>query len=91
MYGSERPQSVSVFRQTDAGAPDVIAGQFDVLPTQRGKMGDEIIGDVLGLAHGFDGVGEIAGVREDDGGDDQVETGPPASPLLLRCNSAQMM
>ena len=38
-------------------------------------MGDEIIGDVLGLAHGFDGAGEVAGVPEDDGGDDQVEAG----------------
>ncbi len=36
-------------------------------------MGEEVIGHVIGFAHGFDCAGEIAGVPEDDGGDDQVE------------------
>ncbi len=39
---------------------------------------------MLGLAHGFDGAGEVTGVPEDDGGDDQVETGS-AVLLVLEC------
>ncbi len=47
-------------------------------------MGDEVMGHVLSFAHGFDGAGEVAGVPEDDGGDDQIEAGG-AVLLVLEC------
>jgi hypothetical protein len=43
-----------VFRQLIGRDPDVIAGEIDVLPAKRGEMGEEVIGNVLDLAHGGD-------------------------------------
>ena len=57
------------------GAPDIIAGEIDVLPAERREMGEKVIGNVLGLAQGGDGAFEIPCVPQDDRGDEKVEAG----------------
>jgi len=51
-----------------------------VLPPERRQMGEQVIGNVLGLAQGGDGAVQIAGIPKSDGGDEDVE---PAGPMLL--------
>ena len=36
-------------------------------------MGQQVIGHVLGLAHGGDGALKVAGVPQDDCGDEEIE------------------
>ena len=69
-----------VFRQLIGRDPDVIAGEIDVLPAKRGEMGEEVIGNVLDLAHGGDRAVQIAGIPQDNRRDEEVQTG---SPMLL--------
>ena len=58
------------------GWPDVVAIEDDVLPAERGNVGEQLIGRSFGLGAKLgDGVGEVDGVPEDDGGDREVEAG----------------
>ncbi len=61
------------------GRPDVVAIEADVFPSERGDVGEQRVGQgfALGAKLG-DGVAEIDGVPEDDGGNREVETGGPA-------------
>ena len=55
---------------------DVVAIEDDVLPAERGNVGEQLIGRSFGLgAKLSDGVLEVDGVPEDDGGDREVEAG----------------
>ena len=66
----------SVFSDASCSArPDIVAGQVDMLPAERGQMGQQMIGDILGLAQGGDGALEIPRVPQDDRGDEQIEAG----------------
>jgi hypothetical protein len=76
----ERPQSVTVFRHSARGAPDVVAREIHVLPTERREVGEQAVGHVLGLSKGHHGALEVSGVPQDDGGDEQVE---PRGAVLL--------
>jgi hypothetical protein len=62
------------------GWPDVVAIEADVFPSERGDVGEQGVGQgfALGAKLG-DGVTEIDGVPEDDGGDREVETGGPVA------------
>jgi hypothetical protein len=52
-------------------SPNIIAGQVDVLPTERGEVRQQFIRNVHSrLAEGDDGALEISGVPQDDCGDD---------------------
>lgn len=56
------------------GRPDVIAVERDVLPSERGDMGDEFVGNDFAAGTQFvDGASEIHGVPENDGGDREIE------------------
>ncbi len=56
------------------GWPDVVAIEADVLPAERGNVGEQLIGQSFGLgAKLSNGVAEVDGVPEDDGGDREVE------------------
>ena len=56
--------------------PDVVAIEDDVLPAERGNVGEQLIGRSFGLGAKLgDGVVEVDGVPEDDGGDREVEAG----------------
>ena len=58
------------------GWPDVVAIEDDVLPAERGNVGEQLIGRSFGLGAKLgDGVVEVDGVPEDDGGDREVEAG----------------
>jgi hypothetical protein len=58
------------------GLPDVVAIEDDVLPAERGNVGEQLIGRSFGLGPKLgDGVVEVDGVPEDDGGDREVEAG----------------
>ncbi len=46
-----------------------------MLPSERGEVGQQVIGHLLDLAQGGDGAFEVAGVPQDDRGDEQVEAG----------------
>ena len=72
---SQRSQSVSVFRHAALGAPDVVAGQVDVLPTERRQVSQQMVGHILGPSKGCDGALEVSRVPQDDCGDEQVEAG----------------
>src|SRR3954453_6889589 len=82
--GAERPQSAMVFRQVGGGVPYVVAGQVDVLPSQRREMGEPVVGDVLHRSQGGDGALEIARVPEDDRGHQQVQAGGAVLLVLVR-------
>ncbi len=67
------------------GGPDVIAVEGDVLPSERGDVGDELVGD--GFAAGtqlVDGASQIHGVPENDGGDREIEAGGAVALVLER-------
>jgi hypothetical protein len=72
-----------VFRHMFCGDPDVIFGQVDVLPAKRRQMGQQMIGDILLLAHGCDGAFQIPRVSQDDGGDEKIEAGDTMLPVLI--------
>jgi len=56
------------------GWPDVVAIEADVLPAERGNVGEQFIGQrfAFGAKLG-NGVTEVDGVPEDDGGDREVK------------------
>ena len=54
-----------------------------MLPAKRGEVGEEVVRHVLGPAQRSDGLLEIAGVPQDDSGDDQVEAGCPVLLVLV--------
>jgi hypothetical protein len=52
------------------GRPDVVAIEADVLPAERGNVGEQLVGQSFGLGAKLgNGVAEVDGVPEDDGGD----------------------
>jgi hypothetical protein len=60
------------------GRPDVVAIKTDVFPAERSDVGEQCVGQNFALdAKLGDGVGEIDGVPEGDGGDREVETRGP--------------
>src|SRR6267143_3732993 len=70
--GSERPQSVSVFRRLVGRGPDVITREIDVLPTKRRQVGEKVIRNLFDLAQGGDRAVQITGVPQDDRGDEKI-------------------
>src|SRR3974390_2316629 len=73
-----------VFRDLFRGCPDVVAGEVDVLPAEWRQVGEKLIGNVLDLAEGGNSTFKIAGVPEDDRGDEEVQTGRTML-LILVC------
>ena len=53
-----------------------------MLPTERRQVGEQMVGRILGLSKGRDGALEVSRVPQDNGGDEQVETGRT---VLLVC------
>ena len=51
-----------------------------MLPSQRGGVRQQCVGDALASAQVGDGIGDVGGIPVDDGGDDEVE---PRSTTLL--------
>src|SRR3712207_512039 len=81
---AQGPQSVG----TDAvvPAPEVVAGEVDVLPAERRDMGEQRAGDDLPpTAQDLQRAGEVDGVPQSDGGRDQ---GKAARPVLLQFGRA---
>jgi hypothetical protein len=67
-------KSVRVFRHLLYGGPDVISGQIDVLPTERGDMGQQIIGNRGSLRLQLaDGTVEIDRIPVNGGGGDEAQ------------------
>src|SRR5215471_3820285 len=73
-----------VFRDLFRACPDVVAGEVDVLPAERGQVEEELIGNLLDFTEGGDSTFKIAGVPQDDRGDEEVQTGRPIL-LVLVC------
>jgi hypothetical protein len=46
-----------------------------VLPAERRKVGEQMVGDVLALPQSGDGALQVARIPQDDGGDEQIEAG----------------
>jgi hypothetical protein len=69
---SQRPKSLL----ERLGRPDVVAIEADVLPAERGNVGEQLVGQSFGLGAKLgNGVAEVDGVPEGDGGDREVEAG----------------
>ncbi len=50
-------------------APEIVAREVEVLPAERGEVGEQRIGDqVAATARGIEGAAEIDGVPQRDGG-----------------------
>ena len=64
-----------VFRNRIQGCPDIIAREIDVLPAERGQMDEELIRNLLDLAQGGNGAFKVAGIPEDNRGDEEVQAG----------------
>jgi hypothetical protein len=71
-----------VFRYIVGGRPDVVASKIDVLPAEWPQVSQKVIRNIFGLAQGRDGAVEIAGVPQDDGGDQKIDIGYALSCLL---------
>ena len=57
---TERPEAVRA--EAAAGAPEVIAGEVDVLPAERRDMGEQGIGNGLAaVAQAVQGAAEVDG------------------------------
>jgi hypothetical protein len=73
----ERSRNVAYWPKAGDGSavsPDVIAGQGDVLPSERGDVCEEIIGDDGSLStHVLDDAVEVDGVPMDDRGGDEAQ------------------
>ena len=48
-----------VFRHLFCGGPDIIPGQVDVLPAERGQVSQQMIGDILDLTQSGHGTLQI--------------------------------
>jgi hypothetical protein len=58
------------------GWPDVVAIEADVLPAERGNVGERLVRQRFALgAKLCNGAAEVDGVPEDDGGDREAEAG----------------
>ena len=58
------------------GWPDVVAIEANVLPAERGNVGEQFVRQRFALgAKLCNSVGQVDGVPEDDGGDREVEAG----------------
>lgn len=65
------------------GRPDIVAIEADVFPAERVYVAEQRVGQSFALgAELGDGVVEIDGIPEDDGGDCEVQTGCPV-PLIF--------
>ena len=62
-----------VFRHGLLHAPDVVAGQVDVLPAKRREMGQQMVRRVFDLAENGDGAFQVSRVPKNDGRDEEVE------------------
>ena len=69
------PQSAKIFQHRLRDTPDVIAGQIDVFPPERGQVTQQAIRNVPNLTQGGGGVHQISRVPENHRGDEQVEAG----------------
>src|SRR3954467_2005284 len=63
--------------------PDIVAGEIDVLPSERREVSEKVVGNVLGLAHCSDRAAQIAGVPQDDGRDEEIEAGSAVLLVLV--------
>ena len=73
----------------DQVVPDVVSGQVDVLPSERGEVLEEGGVRRIVASHGIgDGVLQAGGVPQHDGGRDEVE-GAGAMGLGLQGSVAQ--
>ena len=62
------------------GRPDVVAIETDVFPAERANVAEQRIGQSFALGAKLgDGVAEIDGVPEGDGGDREVESRGPVA------------
>ena len=60
--------------------PNIVAIEGDVLPAERGDVGEQLIADDLAAGTQLvNGAPEIDGVPEDDGRNGQIEAGSPVS------------
>src|SRR5437764_10826536 len=64
-----------VFRRLVCRRPDIAARQIDVLPTERREVGEKVVGNVFDLAQDGNRAVQIAGVPQDDRGDEEVQAG----------------
>ena len=54
-----------------------------MLPPERRQVGEEVIGNVLGLAQGSDRAAQIAGVPKGNGRDEEIEAGSAVLLVLV--------
>ena len=68
---------VIVFRDLARSCPraNIIACDIDVLPAERGQMGEEVMWDLLELAQRGNGALKVSSVPKDDCGDEEVQAG----------------
>ena len=72
---------VRVFRCSVGRRPDIVACEIDVLPAERGQVGENFVGDLLDRAQGGGRAARISGVPQDDRRDEKVQAG---GAMLLR-------
>ena len=86
VYCCQAKQPKPVWGEACVGIPEVIAGQVDVLPADRRKMGEQRIRNRLALpTQNIERPAEIHRVPERDGGGDE---GQPTGPILPCRDSA---
>ena len=77
---AERPEPLAGFVDL---APEIVAGQADMLPAQRGDMGEQLVGHIDAVSAQMpDGSVEINGVPERHGRSGEVWA-RGAMPLVL--------
>ena len=54
-----------------------------MFPAERREVGQQVVRDILGLPQGSDRTLQVAGVPQDDRGDEQVEAGRPMLLVLI--------
>ena len=80
----KRPESVRA--EAGIGAPEIVAGQVDVLPAERREMGEQFVRHQVPTAtNSVEGTAEIDGVPQHDG---RCHQGKAAGPVLLGLGSA---
>jgi len=76
------------------GRPNVVAVEGDVLSSERGDMGEKLVGDGFATGARFiDGAPETDGVPKDDRGNREIDT-RDAVALIFKCavsDFAEMM
>src|SRR5215203_509274 len=77
---AQRPEAVR--RESGVDAPEIVAGQVDVLPAERGDVSQQSVrNDLATAAQGVESPLEIDGVPEGDCGGNEREA---ARPMLLQ-------